>query len=196
MPRRKRLKRAEITLAATAQVHDRTTSDVPMNAQIAVDTVDDPYEKGAKITVVKSLRDDPLEWMKSRGSIKEWQYAAGRHWQYLYEQSQVGSVSAIDPTKECVDGGGIYQPFTDRQKEAFEELNKAHAKLPGFIWILYAVLGNRETFQDLGKRMFWTKSEVDNWSWLFRQLLHKLAIWWGYAMDDTRSGHAGTNQVH
>ena len=108
------------------KVHDRVARDLPINSRVALAVVQDPYSaNGEKITVVRSVRDDPLADMYSRSQIDTAQYAAGRTWQKYHEITQIGPIAAIDPGKEAVDGGKMRDPITDRQIDAFREMMRA-----------------------------------------------------------------------
>src|SRR3972149_5164341 len=104
--------------AAIERIHDRRAMDLPINAQVAPITVDDPYgtETGEKIVVFRSLRDDPVGAMPNRGQIREWQYTAARHWQKLHAVAGIGGVRGFDTTRDAVDGGQIASTtITDAQ---------------------------------------------------------------------------------
>ena len=91
---------------------------------------DDPYERGAKLTVLRSLRDDPLAAMHNARQIDQAQFVAGRHWQRAFELAEVGGVRAVDPTRERVDDSRIAQAtISDAQIRAFADLKRAMAAL-------------------------------------------------------------------
>lgn len=108
------------------RIHDRTGADLPINSRVAVAIVSDPFSTvGEKITVMRSVRDDPLADMLSRHVIDEAMFQAGRTWQRYHELTQIGPIAAIDPGKEAVDGGKMRDPITDKQIDAFREIMKA-----------------------------------------------------------------------
>jgi hypothetical protein len=108
------------------KVHDRVSRDLPINSRVAIAIVSDPYSAtGEKISVVRSIKDDPLADMYSRSIIDTAQFAAGRCWQKYHEITQIGPIAAIDPAKEAVDGGRMRDPITDKQIDAFREIMKA-----------------------------------------------------------------------
>lgn len=112
------------------KVHDRLSHDLPINSRVRVAIVDDPYSQiGEKIQVLRSVRNDPLADMLSRGVIDQALFMAGRKWEQLHECTQIGPISAIDPGKEAVDGGAPRDPITDRQIDAFKELADADRRL-------------------------------------------------------------------
>lgn len=165
------------------KVYDRLASDLPINAVVMPDVVDDPLERGAKLRILRSVRDDPLAGMLSRDQIDQAQFMAGRRWQMFHEHSEIGGVSAIDPSKEAVDGGKIPEPITDRQIVAFRELN-AGRKVLG--------IDGDELIRDvLGKCMSVTTAATmrghvskDGRAYVgrrFRECLETLAILWNLA---------------
>ncbi len=113
------------------QVHDRKAHDLLKNAQVTSDEVDDPYaiNPGDKIVVLRSTRHDPLFDMKAKGHIDQCDYVAGRHWQAAYENSEIGSVKAIDPSKEAVDGGRLPEVVTDIQRRGMQDIRAARIAL-------------------------------------------------------------------
>lgn len=117
-------------LKDVAPVHDRQSTDLLRNARVAPMEVDDPLalEPGDKITVVRSLRDDPLARLHVRDQIDDAQYNAGRRFQHDFETAERGP-RAIDPSKEAVDGGKPPEPITERQRLAVRRLNRAHREL-------------------------------------------------------------------
>lgn len=108
------------------KIYDRQSRDIPINAVVVPVVVEDPYERGGKIETTASLRDDILRHLRVRDEIDEAQFQAGRKYERYVEQSQIGSVKAMDPTKEPVDGGGaLPESITDRQIAAQRELSEA-----------------------------------------------------------------------
>jgi hypothetical protein len=101
---RRKLK-SVITLAGIPQshVHDRQATSLPHNAHVHVVTVADPYERGAHITAIRSIRDDPLGRLHAHGQVDDAQFYAGREWQRHYEHSQLQPSSQL---RDPVDGGG------------------------------------------------------------------------------------------
>jgi hypothetical protein len=161
-------------------VHDRRAEILPFqDTGVATDCVDDPYGVG-KINVIRSVRDDPLAGMHSRRFIDDAQFAAGRHWQQCWEDSEIGQVRAIDTTKEPVDGGGAScTPFTDKQREAFRELQLASVVL-GYEgdMIIREVLAQRMSLKDVGLKHHRPKKFIGQ---RFRECLESMAKLWSYA---------------
>jgi hypothetical protein len=90
MPKRRKLKRTTRPHSTGAPVHDRRAQELPINALVAPVEIDDPYEPGAKIIALQSLRDSPLNYMRARGPIDEAQYNAGKKLQEFYERAENG----------------------------------------------------------------------------------------------------------
>lgn len=165
------------------QVHDRTTADLPINSIVAEAIVDDPLERGAKLKVLRSVRDDPLAGMHSRAQIDDAQLAAGRLWQRYHEQSEIGGIQAIDPRKEAVDGGRIPEPLSERYSKAFLELKKADKELGLYgASLVRDVLGRRMSISDVARaRSMSRQREIDYIGGRFRECLESLAKLWGVA---------------
>ena len=183
MARAGRKRKATVTLPT---VHDRRSTDLVRNASVAIVEVDDPYaiEPGGKITVLRSLRDDPLARMSAAKQIDSAQFEAGRAWQADYEEAEVGGASAIDPTKEAVDGGKPPEMFTDRKRRAAANLARAARELGAFQEsIVRDVLARRMFPNEVAiARGFSSQREVDHYSWLFRRSLEILAVVYKFAM--------------
>jgi len=96
-----------------------------------------------RITVTRSLRD-PLAALHHRGQITEPMYFAGRHWQRLYENSQIGSIGSSADLKEPVDGSPpSREPITDRQVRASKEIARIEIALGSiFARLVRDVLGD------------------------------------------------------
>lgn len=99
------------------KIYDRLSSDLPINSQVAPAVVDDPLEPGAKLRVIRSLRDDPLAWMHNRGRIDDAELEAGRKWQADYELIEIGGARGVDITKDAVDGGRFHDPLENPHRK-------------------------------------------------------------------------------
>src|ERR1700733_15798797 len=97
------------------KIHDRRSTDLPRNAEVAAIEVDDPLalEPGEKIVTLRSIRNDPLGRLHSRRQIDEAQYRGGRAFQDDWEKAERGP-QAVDPTREYVDGGQARGPIPER----------------------------------------------------------------------------------
>jgi hypothetical protein len=114
---------------AGPQVHDRRARDVNRGtrAHIVEVEVDDPYELGAKISAIRSVREDPLADHLARGHIDEAQYLAGREFQRHFGIAERGP-RAIQIT-EAVDGSPLHENLTDAALMASKWLSKCYAEL-------------------------------------------------------------------
>lgn len=83
-----------------------------------------------RVTVARALRDDPLARLHHHHQVTEAQYHAGRRWQALYEDSQVGRMGSSGDLKEPVDGSRrIAEPLSDKQRKAARQILEIDAIL-------------------------------------------------------------------
>src|SRR4051794_28050803 len=149
MPRAKRRKPYQ-----PAGLHDRRSSDLPRNAEVATVEVDNPYalDPGEKIVALRSIRNDPLGRLHSHRQVDEAQYQAGRAFQDDWEKAERGP-RAVDPTREYVDGGQAREPITESQRKAVLRLNRAERELGADgSAIVHDVLVRGMTMQQIGDR--------------------------------------------
>lgn len=85
------------------------------------------------IVLWREVRRDPLGHMRANGTIDETLYDAGRHWQMLYERSQLGALAGYDYSKIRVSGGAFPEVLTDGQRRAMRELARADLALAASI---------------------------------------------------------------
>jgi hypothetical protein len=173
--------RRGVTLAGPP-VHDRRARELT-HQDVAAEEVDDPFEEGAKILVLRNLRDDPIAAMRQAGQVDECQYMAGRHWQKAYELAEIGGAKAIDYSATKVDGGKIPEPtVTDTQARAFADLSKARTALGEYgSSIVFDVLGCHLTIaQTSNRRMMTSEAELKYVGKRFRECLDTMAIIFGY----------------
>lgn len=90
--------------------------------------VDDPYEIGGKIIVMRSTRDDPLAWMHSRNVIDEAQYQGGLAFQMDFETIQAGP-RAIDASEPYVDRSFRHRSISVAFSDSLARLNRADREL-------------------------------------------------------------------
>lgn len=163
--------------------HDRRSTDTLTAGEYAAVVVDDPYERGEKLTVVRQLRADPLGRLHSHHQIDDAQLAAGRAYQNDRELAERGA-KAMDPTKEQVDGGRMPEALTDRQIAARKRLIKIKQDLGRrLMWVLDAVLIEGQTIEQL------TQSNVQSvlklHGGLFRVALNELATIYCFSNGET-----------
>lgn len=166
------------------KVHDRVLQNVSPFAVVDTVIVDDPLQRGDKIRVARSLRDDTLARMHHRNQIDQAQYAAAREWQRHYEYAAIGGVKAMDTTKEPVDGGGaIIEPITDKQRRAVKTLDRCRRAL-GLEGehIIVSVLGNGYSIKQLAAARGFAENrlEMEYLGKRFREAVETLAVELGY----------------
>jgi hypothetical protein len=171
-------------------VHDRKAADLLINAKVAAVEVEDPFAVnfGDKIVVLRSTRNDPLADMRSRDMIDECDYQAGRHWQNAHENSQIGSIRAIDPSKEAVDGGRPPEMLTDKQRRGASDVNAAREALgPVGNALITDVLADGLSIKAAARKRGMV-SDRDRLflSRRFRECLGTLAVLFGLAMKRGR----------
>ena len=164
------------------KIHDRRTTDKLKDAQLAPQEVDDPFEPGAKIIVMRSIRNDPLAALHARNQIDDAQYHGGRAFQRDFETAERGPC-AIDPSKEAVDGGRVPEPITDDQRMAVERLGRADRELGQHgAAIARAILIHGMTIAQLGaSRGTTTEPELKYLGARFRECLDCLAEVYGFS---------------
>lgn len=172
--------------AGKDRVHDRQAQDLLINAKVVAVEVEDPFgvNFGDKIIVLRSTRNDPLADMRSRGQIDECDYQAGRYWQNAHEDSQIGSIRAIDPSKESVDGGRPPEILTDKQRKGAGDVNAARVALGpvGNALILDVLSEGLSIKAAAKKRGLATERDRRFLGHRFRECLQTLAVLFGLAM--------------
>jgi hypothetical protein len=111
------------------QIHDRRARDISRGSagHIVEAEIDDPYEPGAKISAVRSVRDDPLADQLARGHIDEAQFLAGRQFQKDFETAERGPRAMA--LTEAVDGCPPRETHTDAQLKAGKALSRCYGVL-------------------------------------------------------------------
>lgn len=139
-----------------------------------------------RITVTRNLRDDPLARLHSRGQIGEPEFRAGREWQELFEESQIGRIGSSGDLKEPVDGTRLpREPITDRQQRAAARIRLLDIAL-GKVGAIYVrdILGDGLTLAQMSERhgMIANKRELERLGYRFRECLKTLARELGFAV--------------
>jgi hypothetical protein len=178
-PRRRRSLRATTT-------HDRRSTDLPRNAEVAAVEIDDPLalEPGEKIVALRSIRNDPLGKLHSHHQIDEAQYQGGRAFQHDWERAERGP-QAMDFTREYVDGAQRREPITEGQRQAVLRLNRIERELGADgSAIVHDVLVNGMTMEQIGKRRgLESQRWKDYFSRRFQECLDRLALIYGFATE-------------
>ncbi len=163
------------------KVYDRMSADLPTNSQVVPAVVRDGA--GDYIKVLRSVRDDPLAGMLSRGQIDAAQYEGGRLWQQYREDSEIGGAQAIDTTKEAVDGGRFKEPDITKLSTALRELRRANEILGAYgASLVEDILGRRMSIAEVAAaRSMPRQREIDYLGKRFRECLESLAKWGRFA---------------
>lgn len=137
--------------------------------------------------MMRSVRDDPLGRMHDRKMVDEAQYQAGREFQNDFETAERGP-RAIDPSKECVDGGVLPEPITESQRRAVMRLNRAERELgQSGSGIIHDVLIRGLSIQQVGERRSMQREiELKYLGRRFRECLDSLAVIYGFSMERGR----------
>jgi hypothetical protein len=111
------------------QVHDRRARQVNRGTvgYIVEVEIEDPYDTTARISAVRSVRDDPLADHLARGHIDQAQYLAGREFQKYFGIAERGP-QAMQMT-EAVDGGLPAETLTSERLKAGKWLAKCYGAL-------------------------------------------------------------------
>lgn len=156
------------------KIHDRRSNDVLKAGNYRPIMVDDPYERGEKITVLRQLRGDPLGRLHAHGQIDDAQYHAGRAYQQDWEAAERGA-RAIDPTKEAVDGGQLPEPITEGQAKARARLIEVQRELGRRLTrVLHAALIHGMSMEEIAQSK--SQSLIKLQGNLVRTGLNELAI--------------------
>lgn len=123
--------------------------------ELAEGMVDDPYERGAKLAVVVNVREHTISRLAHGGQISESQRIAAEMFRANYERAGIGGATAIDYTKERVDGGLPAEPLSEGVQRATQWLNDV-ARHSGCGQTGYAVLvalcGEGKGIEETAKR--------------------------------------------
>ena len=171
------------------QVHDRRAREINRGsaAHIVEVEIEDPFEAGARISAVRSVRDDPLADQLARGHIDQAQYLAGRQFQQDFETAGRGPRAVA--LSEAVDGSPQQETLTDAQLRAGKALSRcygalgkdgsvlAHDMLIGAMTLRQIAISRgmpgREWERYLGRRI--------------HEVLNCLAFTYGFASEETKS---------
>ena len=169
-----------------AKAHDRRAHDLPLNAEVAIAEVDDPYalQPGEKVIALRSIRNDPLGRLHSHRQIDDAQYQAGRTFQNDWERAERGP-KAVDPTREYVDGAQMREPITEGQRKAALRLNNCERELGADgSAIVHDVLVHGMNMEQVGdRRGLQSQRWNDYFARRFKECLDRLALIYGFATE-------------
>ncbi|MHC2333074.1 DUF6456 domain-containing protein [Bradyrhizobium sp. USDA 4454] len=167
-----------------AGTHDRRSTDLPFNAEVATVEVDDPLalEQGDKVVAFRSIRNDPLGRLHAHRQIDDAQYRSGRAFQNDWEKAERGP-RAVDTTREYVDGGQQREPITEGQRQAALRLNRAEHELGADgSALVHDVLILGMTMEQVGQRRgLRTQRWHDYFARRLKECLDRLALMYGLA---------------
>lgn len=145
------------------------------------------------ITVIRSLKDDPLGRMHARHQIDQAEYLAGRAYQECFVRAQLAHYGSIsDLSQAGVDGGGRTEPLTEARQRALQRLriiDSALAKRHGSegVGLVRDVLGEGFSIEAAARRRASNNERTTrSWGWLFRRCLSVIAFKLGYASTSER----------
>jgi hypothetical protein len=168
----------EQLLASRISIAPKKRVPMAVVQQHASIVVDDPFEQGAKLTVTRNIRNDPLARLHSHRQIDDAQFYAGRAYQRDWENAERGA-RAIDPTKEAVDGGRFPEPLSDSQAKAIDRVASVEVALGRTMTrVIQAVLIHGMSMEVMALKMFGRHGEVASkyYGRLFRDALDDLAV--------------------
>jgi len=198
----RRLRKPNYRIAQQQRIHDRRAVSLPINAQVVVDTVDDAYGEPEaasydpqrrewvssgppKVTVVRSLRGDPLAALRAQRIINEAQFLAGRLWSHAHMKSEIGSVRSLDLSQTRVDGGRAPELLNETVKKAIADLKRARFALGEYgQGLVVDILGRGLTLSRAADaRGLSSKSGREFIGRRFREALDTLSIVFGCATE-------------
>lgn len=140
------------------------------------------------ITVVQSLKNDPLGHMRARHQIDNACFLAGRKYQDCYVLIRMGQIKSVDLTGGSIDGArSSFGALTDTQLRAARVLARLDTALSlryggEALLLVRNVLGESIAIEEAARmRGSMSNREVRSWGWLFRKCLNELAVRLGYA---------------
>lgn len=169
-----------------ATVHDRRSTDKLKDAQLAPQEVDDPFEIGAKIIVMRQIRNDPLAALQTRGHIDQAQYDAGRKFQMDFEDASQGP-RAIDPSAPYVDCSRVDRSVSPKVSDALGSLAEAFKLLgqDGSAIVISVAVHGMTIGQVAVSRGMSSKSDLNYLGRRFRECLNSLAKLYGFSRFDS-----------
>lgn len=147
--------------------------------------VDNPDAPGAKETVKRNQRADPVKMLLSRCVINTVHEAAARRALKAFEAAEIGGVGAMDYAKPKVDGGKLGDPMADH-------VLLAHHDLKDIAWIcgpvgylmLEQAIGHGEALSVISLRFGGGRSALGYVTYRLREALDSLVGHW--RMEEAR----------
>jgi hypothetical protein len=151
------------------------------------------------VTVIASLKEDPLGRMYARRQIDQPRFLAGRSYQECHDAAVIGAIRSVDLSRTKVSGGLPAEPLTDRQRKAAAKLRAIEARVEQRhgdvgIGLVRAVLAERRPLETARLAGASSASDIRSWCWLFRKCLDTIAVVTGFLSGFGRpyrsNGHA------
>jgi hypothetical protein len=169
------------------QVHDRRATQINRGSasHVVEVEVDDPFEAGARIGVLRSVRDDPLADHLARKHIDEAQYLAGREFQRHFGIAERGPRAM--QMAEAVDGSPPRETLTDESLIASKWLTRAYVALgrDGSTLVHEMLIENRTTRQIAASRGMYGADWDRYFARRLFEALNTLAVVFGFANATT-----------
>jgi hypothetical protein len=171
------------TSGPQAPAHDRRAREINRGSagHVVGVEIDDPYESGARIGVVRSVRDDPLGDRHARGHIDQAQFEAGRQFQKQFLIAERGPKAV--QFSEAVDGNPPRESLTDKQLAAWKWLAKCYRRLgaDGSALVNDVLIHARTTKQVAASRGMAGQEWEKYYSRRLSECLNTLALVFGYS---------------
>jgi len=123
--------------------------------ELVSDTVDDPYERGAKVNVLRNAHRSPLALIFERGRLHsqseglsdaEARLKAGERFRAIYERAEMTTAQSIDYSAPRVDTSFSYRGIPEGQADAYKALARASLALGGHYTMIRAIVGEERSF--------------------------------------------------
>lgn len=175
------------TKQRTKQKQDWQPPEWEPKLDVRTQNIENPYfnpnhEPGStnprRIVVVKNLRESAVETLYARRKLDDAQKQAADKFRAIWERCGGAGSSAMDYTREVVDGGGPRDPISERQVDAGRELGRCRTLLGARSYDLVCkVCGQGYSLSDLSRSNRDRTTAADN----LRAALDDLGIMWGLA---------------
>lgn len=119
--------------------------------------IDDPYQKGRKVTVTANVRESAIDHMASRGRLDATQVAAADRFRKMWELAAIGRQKGVDLDNVGGGSGVPNDPLTDALVRASRALNTALRELgPVHSKILIDIVGEGKLIETVATN--WAKA--------------------------------------
>lgn len=179
-------------------IYDRQSADLPINSIVAEAVVDDPLEPGAKLRVVRQLRDDPLGRLQAGDKLRSEEekradkrlgrdtglarFEAAKLWLAFYERAEIGNVRSLDIGKPP-GGGMLPDMLTTTRRKAMAKIAEADRALgaDGCVIIRDFLVGRLTMAQIALSRGMGVRAGKEYVGRRLRECFERLARLWNFA---------------